>query len=280
MCSRPVWASRLGSPNPVLNIHELYLPHCCHSICPPEAHQPPSLGLCPLICPQEVCLTPSLGPHACPHGSLACVPAMPWQSRPPGADHRKDNNTNVVLLPLSMFIATTNIKDNPLKQRVKDAQQKQMTEMELWCDTQGVRKLPEGYAKDWRLAVPSGMVLRCELLVQFHNLPTAGHPGSHNTITLIAQHYWWPGMNAWVERYIAGCAHCQQSKICTTKKKPPPYCIPSDPSMWPFNVITLDLITQLPKANGHDAILTIVDQGCSRATTFIVTSIYSDRLDL
>ena len=39
--------------------------------------------------------------------------------------------------------------------------------------------------------------------------------------------------------------------------------------MHPFNTIALDLITQLPKANGHDAILTMVDQGCSRAATFI-----------
>ena len=39
--------------------------------------------------------------------------------------------------------------------------------------------------------------------------------------------------------------------------------------MQPFNVISLDLITQLPKANGHNAILTIVDQRCSRAATFI-----------
>ena len=39
--------------------------------------------------------------------------------------------------------------------------------------------------------------------------------------------------------------------------------------MRPFNVIALDLITQLPKANGYDTILTIVDQGCSRATIFL-----------
>ena len=39
--------------------------------------------------------------------------------------------------------------------------------------------------------------------------------------------------------------------------------------MCPFNVITLDLITQLPKANRYDAILTIVDQGCSRAAMFL-----------
>ena len=39
--------------------------------------------------------------------------------------------------------------------------------------------------------------------------------------------------------------------------------------MCPFNIIAMDLITQLPKANGHNAILTIVDQGCSRAAIFI-----------
>ena len=76
-------------------------------------------------------------------------------------------------------------------------------------------------------------------------------------------------MNAWVEWYIKGCTYCQQSKICTSKKKTPPYSIPGDPSMHPFNIIALDLITQLPKANRYDAILTIVDQGCSRVATFI-----------
>ena len=47
-----------------------------------------------------------------------------------------------------------------LKAKVKGAQLKQKEEMELWCDTHGVRKLPEGYIQGWRLAVPSGLVLR------------------------------------------------------------------------------------------------------------------------
>ena len=112
--------------------------------------------------------------------------ALDMLSRPPGADCRKDDNTNIVLLPPSMFITTTNTRDDALKQRVRDAQWKQMTKMELWCNTQGVRKLPEGYAKDWRLAVPSRLVSRHELLAQFHNSPTAGHPGRDKTIALIA----------------------------------------------------------------------------------------------
>ena len=81
-----------------------------------------------------------------------------------------------------------------LKTKVKEAQKKQKEEMELWCDTQGVHKLPEGYTKEGRLAVPSGLVLRRELMVQFHNSPTAGHPCRDNTLALVAQHYWWPGM--------------------------------------------------------------------------------------
>ena len=144
--------------------------------------------------------------------------------------------------------------------------------MELWCDTQGVRKLPEGYAKEWRLAVPSGLVLRQELMAQFHNSPTVGHPGRDKTLTLVSQHYWWPGMNMWIEQYVAGCVHCQQSKIHTTKKKTPLYCIPRDPSGCPFNVIMLDLFTQLPRANGYDAILMIMDQGCSQAAIFLPCS--------
>ena len=200
-------------------------------------------------------------------GKIHTAPDM--LSRPPGVDQGKQDNANIVLLPPSLFIATTSIQDDMLETRVKEAQSKQREEMELWCDTQGVCKLPEGYAKEWRLAVPLGLVLRQELMVQFHNSPTTGHPGRDNTLALVSQHYWWPGMNAWVEQYVAGCMHCQQNKIHTTKKKTPLYCIPRGPSMHPFNVIALDLITQLPKANGHDAILTVVDQGCFRAAIFL-----------
>ena len=200
-------------------------------------------------------------------GKIHTTPDM--LSRPPGTDQGKSDNTDIVLLPPSLFVTTTRVQDNMLQTRVKEMQQKQHEEMELWCDTHGVCKLPEGYAKEGRLAVPSGLVLRWELMAQFHNSPTAGHPRRDNTLTLIAQHYWWPGMSTWIEQYVAGCAICQQNKIRTAKKKTPLYCIPRDPLMRPFNVVALDLITQLPKANGYDTILTIIDQGCSRAAIFI-----------
>jgi hypothetical protein len=37
----------------------------------------------------------------------------------------------------------------------------------------------------------------------------------------------------------------------------------------PFQYVSMDLITDLPRSEGYDSILTIVDQGCSKAAKFI-----------
>ena len=37
----------------------------------------------------------------------------------------------------------------------------------------------------------------------------------------------------------------------------------------PFQYVSMDLITDLPRSKGFDAILMIIDQGCSKATKFI-----------
>src|SRR6267142_1228333 len=45
--------------------------------------------------------------------------------------------------------------------------------------------------------------------------------------------------------------------------------IPADPEAKPFSHVAMDLITGLPKSKGYDAILTIVDHGCSRGAIFL-----------
>ena len=37
----------------------------------------------------------------------------------------------------------------------------------------------------------------------------------------------------------------------------------------PFEVITLDFITKLPKLQGHDTILTVTDHDCTKVLVFI-----------
>ena len=99
-----------------------------------------------------------------------------------------------------------------------------------------------------------------EIIKEYHDAPTAGHPGQDNTITLVKEKYLWPGMTKWISQYVKGCAVCQQNKTCH-QKKTPLFCIPIPENTKLFEIIALDLITQLPMSEGYDAILTIVDHG-------------------
>ena len=174
-------------------------------------------------------------------GKIHASPDM--LSWPPGVDKGKHDNEAVTLIPEELFIKTTIMTPNTIQSQVLAAQEKLQTEMEEWCNMQGVRKLPEGYVKDNKWAVPSDQWLRCNVLSQYHNSPTAGHSGRDNTITLVTRKYWWPKINKWIKQYIRGCAICQQNKIWTTKNKTPLYCIPGDLTEYPFNTVAMDLIT-------------------------------------
>ena len=102
-----------------------------------------------------------------------------------------------------------------------------------------------------------------------HDHPTTGHPGRDETICKTKEQYWWPNMNQWIADYVKECATCQQNKNLTHQKRVPTYRIPSKQGTLPFQSVTMDLITGLPEQRGHDAILTIVDQGCSQAAIFL-----------
>ena len=103
----------------------------------------------------------------------------------------------------------------------------------------------------------------------YHDHPLARHPGRDETLRRVQERYRWPGMKNWITDYVQGCATCQQNKILTHKNKNPLYRIGTLPNAHPFEQIAMDLITGLPRHDGMDAILTIVDQGCSRAAVFL-----------
>ncbi len=105
-----------------------------------------------------------------------------------------------------------------------------------------------------------------------HDHPTAGHPGRDETIRKAMEILPWTGMRQWIADYVKGCTICQQNKIMTHKKKVPLYRITTKEGTLPFQQIAMDLITGLPQQHGHNAILTIVDHGCSRAAIFLPCS--------
>ena len=114
--------------------------------------------------------------------------------------------------------------------------------------------------------------LKREILYHNHGKLRTRHLGRDQTIWRVTALYWWPGLKEWVANYVKGCAPCQQNKILTHKQKTPLFHIPAHPTAFPFQVVAMDLITQLPESDGSNAILTIVDQGCIRAAVFLPCS--------
>jgi len=72
-----------------------------------------------------------------------------------------------------------------------------------------------------------------------------------------------------VEQYVKGCTCCQESKTNVHQSKAPLQRFDTPVEEGPFQYVLMDLITDLPKSQGFDSILIIVDQGCSKAAKFI-----------
>jgi hypothetical protein len=75
-------------------------------------------------------------------------------------------------------------------------------------------------------------------------------------------------LRAFTEEYMRGCAKCQETKTRTLKKTPL-YRLDIPAEEGPFQSVAMDLITDLPLSSKYDAILTIIDQGCSKALCFL-----------
>jgi Integrase zinc binding domain len=110
---------------------------------------------------------------------------------------------------------------------------------------------------------------RRAILQRYHDHPLAGHPGIHNTIALTLRHFKdTKALRAFIEEYVKGCAKCQETKTCTLKKTPL-YHLDVPTEEGPFQSVAMDLITDLPPSPKYDAILTIIDQGCSKVLCFL-----------
>jgi Integrase zinc binding domain len=96
-----------------------------------------------------------------------------------------------------------------------------------------------------------------------------GHPGISKTLDLLIRDYWWPTVKEFITSYVKGCATCQSNKANTTQPKAPPFPIAPTAEVTPFEIVTMDLITDLPLSDGFNSIFTITDHNFTKATIFI-----------
>lgn len=111
--------------------------------------------------------------------------------------------------------------------------------------------------------------LRRRIVEMHHDHLTAGHQGFAKTYELITRNYWWPGMSIFIKKYTKGCDICQRMKNRTHQPYGP--LMPNKVPEGPWEIITVDLITQLPESDGYDAICNIVDRLTKRAHFYPIT---------
>jgi hypothetical protein len=211
-------------------------------------------------------------------------------SRRPDADKGEEDNQNLTLLPPELFVRLTTEPEKEwtdLEKRVAKTQKRFQSLMMKWKRKHHLQFQPSTMVPGLRLwhaqgriVVPPDELLQRDILYYNHGYLTIGHRGRDATIQKVSCTWWWPKVNEWVTAYIKGCAISQQSKNITHRKRVPLFRIPASPTAFPFQMVAMDLITQLPKSQGSDAILTIVDQGCTRVAVFIpcLTSITGEEV--
>ena len=121
-----------------------------------------------------------------------------------------------------------------------------------------------------RIYIPTD--LRRDALCEYHDARPAGHPGVGAMTKKVLKHLWWPTIHRDIRQYVRGCQTCQASKVNTHPTAPPitPHDVASNPFL--FKQVSVDLVTDLPPARGCDSILTIVDQGLTKAAFFLPTN--------
>lgn len=109
-----------------------------------------------------------------------------------------------------------------------------------------------------RILVGNFSNLRNRLITALHSSPIGGHSGTRATYHRIKNIFYWPGMKAAVETFIAACPICQRAKHenCLQHGLLDP--LPIADMAWQH--ITMDFIEGLPNSEGKEVILVVVDR--------------------
>jgi len=108
-----------------------------------------------------------------------------------------------------------------------------------------------------KIWVPNKEGIRTNLIRQHHDILQAGHGGTAKTTELLQRKYYWPHMRNTIKQYVKNCDICQRTKVVL--HAPDGLMKPNEAPDRPWKSIAMDFITDLPKSEGDDAILIVID---------------------
>src|SRR5260370_10471047 len=99
--------------------------------------------------------------------------------------------------------------------------------------------------------------LHHDLVHAHHSATVAGHPGCWKTLELVLWNYWWPRLPRYIAKFVAGCDACNWMKTFPMQKVGK--LIPNKVPDRHWQVISIDMIRELPDSKGYNAVLMVVD---------------------
>jgi hypothetical protein len=96
------------------------------------------------------------------------------------------------------------------------------------------------------------------ILQALHSSGIGGHSGTLATYQRIHKLFAWPNLKQSVTEFIQHCDTCQHAKAEHTKLPGLLQPLPVSPAAW--HTLSLDFMEGLPKSNGHDVILMVIDK--------------------
>jgi hypothetical protein len=182
-------------------------------------------------------------------------------SRGPDYGQGQNDNQDVTVLPKQIFIRATEVLSDYIEQN-EDM-------LKSWVNPHQLKMHQSIWYKDGQRVVTGNTEAKRHLIQSHHDPPIYRHPGISKTIQLTERLYWWPQMQADIMEYVKGCADCQRHKVSTRPTKAPLQPKYPKTEALPFKTIALNFIVKLPVSQGFNSILTITDQGCTKAAIFI-----------
>jgi hypothetical protein len=109
-----------------------------------------------------------------------------------------------------------------------------------------------------KLYIGNDLKLQHQLPKAFHNSALGGHSGERATCKRLQLIFYWPNMQQKVKDFVKTCPVCQKNK---SEHIPYPGLLaplPVPEQAWTH--VSMDFVEGLPRAQGKDVILVVVDQ--------------------
>lgn len=109
-----------------------------------------------------------------------------------------------------------------------------------------------------RLVLPKASPLVPALLQEGHASVVGGHSGFLRTYKRLTRDFFWVGMKNDIKEFVEKCLVCQQNKTLTLSPAGLLQPLPIPDKIW--DDVTMDFIEGLPKSEGYNSILVVVDR--------------------